>query len=143
MPDKHLYFALGALTGSGLSYLAIRFRSTLEQNNNFVKKLTNKVPDWELYLPALIFLVGLWGLVPDIIHALNILPKEVTRIDLFNIFFFHSYFEYIEDTNHRLDQIFNWLGEGILFIIAISCMCYYIHLVKKAISQHEHKSNHG
>jgi len=133
MPDKHFYFSIGALSGTILSYYIIRSVNTL-QKTALIKKLSKWQPDWLLYFPILIFLVGLWGLIPDILHALKIFPKEVTRSEIFNVFFMHSYFEKIEDIYPTIDRLLNWTGEVSLFSIAIGTMCYYISLVKKAVN---------
>ena len=118
MPNKHLYFAMGALTGSTISWSIRKARFWLLEHTHWMKHLYRWNRDWFLYfLPCF---VGFWGLIaltPDVLHGLNILPKEVTRSKIFNIFFFHSYFEKIEDSNLKLDQMLNWTGEFLLFFV--------------------------
>ena len=131
MPDKHLYFSIGASLGTIAVYGIALAKDKLEETSDFVKRLSKKEPDWFLYFPIVIFLVALWGLIPDILHALNILPKEVTRGPFFDLFFAHSTFERIEDTYPEIDRWLNWIGEGLLFLIAIGIMFYYIRLIKR------------
>ncbi len=128
MPEKHFYFSIGALVGTILSGYIGRAKRTLQQQNVLFRVLYKKDKHWFLFFPILIFLVGLWGLIPDIIHALRILPKDITRSDIFNIFFFHSYFEYIENNYPVIDRIFNWIGEIILLLISLVVMFYYVRI---------------
>jgi hypothetical protein len=76
--------------------------------------------------------VGLWGLIPDIIHFFGWLPKEDTRTAVFDVFFFHSSLEYIENTNSQLDDYLNLLGEFFLVAVALGTMVYYVIQIKKA-----------
>lgn len=133
MPDKHFYFSLGALLGSIISTIIGRNRHKLQKHNIIIKSLYKKEPHWFLFFPILIFIIGLWGLVPDILHALHILPKEITRSYIFNIFFLHSFFEIVEDTYPNIDRILNWIGELILFSISVGVMLFYVHQIKKAL----------
>ena len=87
--------------------------------------------DWFLYFPIIIGLFGLIGLVPDILHALHILPKEVTRGPFFDLFYFHSTFERLEDINHPLDWFLNTVGSIALILIALGVMIFYIRLIKR------------
>lgn len=114
MPDKHFYFSIGSSLGAVASYYVIGGKAELESRFQLLKRLKRKRIDWTLYFPLIIFLVGLWGLIPDILHALNILPKEITRGPLFDLFFFHSTFESLEDTNASLDRLLNWLGGNLV-----------------------------
>jgi len=134
MPDKHFYFSIGATIGTGLTYYIHQHSQILEQNNWFFRKLRKKSRHWFLYFPVLIFIVGLWGIIPDILHALNVLPKETTRSDLFNIFFFHSYFEHIEDKYLVINRILNWIGEGALAVISMGIMFFYIKLIAHTLN---------
>jgi len=84
--------------------------------------------------------VGCWGLVPDVFHALGVFPKEVTRSDIFDVFFFHSTFEHIESTMPVIDQYLNWLGQLFLVVIALGTMIYYIFQAKKAVELAQKKS---
>lgn len=134
MPEKHFYFSIGALLGAVLSFFIGRARHLLQKQNSFFKLLYKKDRHWFLFFPIIIFIIGLWGLVPDILHALRILPKDVTRSDVFNIFFFHSFFEHLEDASPTFNRILNWLGELILLSISLGVMVYYIKQIKKAIN---------
>lgn len=139
MPEKHFYFAVGAVAGSAICAVIGKVRHKLRESNGFVRWLYRKEPHWFLYFPAIIFLVGLWGLIPDVIHLLGLLPKEVTRSGLFDIFFFHSTFEHIEDTLPVVDRYLNLLGEFLLFTICLSIMVYYVMQIKKAAKMHKEK----
>jgi hypothetical protein len=77
--------------------------------------------------------VGLWGLIPDIIHFFGWLPKEDTRTAVFDVFFFHSSLEYIENTNAQLDYYLNLLGEFFLVSVALGVMVYYVVQIKKTV----------
>jgi len=135
MPEKHFYFSLGAVLGSLICSLIAKFRHSLRKHNSFVRWLYRKEPHWFLFFPVVIFLVGCWGLVPDIFHALGVFPKDVTRSAIFDIFFFHSTFEYIEGAFPIVDRYLNWAGEFFLVIIALGSMLYYIFQAKKAIKK--------
>ena len=139
MPEKHFYFAVGAVTGAAVCVAVAKARHKLRETNGFVRWLYRKEPHWFLYFPVVIFLVGLWGLIPDIVHLLGLLPKEVTRSAIFDLFFFHSTLEYIEDTQPVLDRYLNLLGEFLLVVICLSVMVYYVKQVKKAVKLHESK----
>jgi hypothetical protein len=81
----------------------------------------------------IIFLVGLWGLIPDIIHFSGWLSKEVTRTHLFDIFFFHTTFEHIENTMPVVDTYLNLFGQFLLAIICLGTMLFYVKQIRKAI----------
>ena len=139
MPEKHFYFSIGAALGTCVSYLIGRHRHAL-QNQIYIFKMINKRSrHWFLYFPIVIFVFGLWGLIPDIIHASGLLSKETTRGDLFDIFFFHSLFERLEDSNKAFDQVFNWIGQLILVVVSLGVMVFYIRTIKKIIKSR--KSN--
>ena len=107
-------------------------RHVLRKTNTFVQWLYRTEPHWFLYFPVIIFLVGLWGLIPDIIHLFGWLPKEDTRTALFDIFFFHSSFERIENTLPVVDHYLNLVGQALLTVVALSVMAYYVLQIKKA-----------
>jgi hypothetical protein len=133
MPDKHFYFSIGAVAGSGVSFLIGINRHSIQKNYLIFREIHRKNRHWFLYFPIIIFTFGLWGLIPDVIHASGILSKEQTRGEIFNIFFFHSFFEYIEDSNEGYDQILNWIGEFIILAISIGVMVFYINQIKKHV----------
>ena len=135
MPDKHFYFSIGASLGTAVSYYVIIARAKLEQNHRWIRKLNKKLRYWILYFPLIIFVIGLWGLVPDLLHASGLVDKDVTRGPLFNIFFFHSLFEQIEDTNLVLDRYLNWAGNILLFLISLISMMFYIRIIKRNVAR--------
>jgi hypothetical protein len=139
MPEKHFYFALGAAVGSAVCAVIAKQRRKLRNTSRFFQWLYRKEPHWFLYFPFLIFLVGLWGLIPDIIHFSGWLSKEVTRTHLFDIFFFHTTFEHIENTMPVVDAYLNLFGQFLLAIICLGTMLFYIKQVKKALAAFSEK----
>jgi hypothetical protein len=144
MPEKHFYFAVGATVGAGICVVIANKRHSLRKTSRFFQWLYCKDPHWFLYFPAIIFCVSLWGLIPDIVHLFGWLPKTVTRTAIFDVFFFHSTFEYIENTNVILDRYLNLIGEILLLLIALSVMLYYVFQVRLAllssrVSQKDHE----
>ncbi len=134
MPEKHFYFSVGAVVGSAACSLIAKSRHSLRQKSAFFQWLYRKEPHWFLYFPVVIFLVGLWGLVPDFLHAFSLLPKMETRTAIFDVFFFHSTFEHIENTSPVLDRYLNLLGEFLLMVICLGIMIYYVRQAKRAIN---------
>jgi len=97
MPAKHFYFANGAILGS-IVVLGIRLgRRWLYDRFTWFRSLYRMDRDWFLYFPVIIGMFGMIGLIPDILFALGFLPKAVVRSEPFNIFFFYSWFESVED----------------------------------------------
>lgn len=136
MPAKHFYFANGALLGS-MVVMTIRFkRKWLHENFSWFRQLYRFDRDWFLYFPIIIGLFGIYGLIPDILYATGLLPKDLIRSDFFNVFLGYSWFESVEDLPEyaHLDRFFNWLGEMILFTIAIGILVFYIRLTNTIIS---------
>lgn len=129
MPNKHFYFALGAMHGVVLVYLVRKTRQWLYTHSHWIRQLYRWDRDWFLCFPFAIGLFGVIGLIPDILHALHVLPKEVTRTPFFNLFFFHSSFEVLEDTNKTLDWILNTLGSVVLILISIGILLFYVRLI--------------
>jgi hypothetical protein len=135
MPEKHFYFSMGAVVGAGVCVYVAKKRHQLRKTNAFFQWLYRTEPQWFLYFPIVIFLVGLWGLVPDIIHVLGLMPKYETRSAIFDIFFFHSTFEHIENTNGVIDYYLNILGHFILVTLSLGVMIYYVSLIKRATKE--------
>jgi len=131
MPAKHFYFANGALLGSML-VIAVRFkRKWLHEKFPWFRRLYSFDRDWFLYFPVVIGLFGLYGLIPDILYATGLLPKDVVRSDFFNLFLGYSWFESVEDLpEYRfMNELWNWIGELILFLISIGILAFYIRLI--------------
>ena len=140
MPEKHFYFSVGAIAGSAVCAVIAKKRHKLRETSRFFQWLYRKEPHWFLYCPIVIFLVGMWGLIPDVIHFFGWLPKEVTRTWLFDIFFFHSTLEHIENTMPIVDSYLNFLGQSLLAIVCLGLILFYIRQAKKAISVFNNKS---
>lgn len=133
MPEKHFYFAVGGVVGSAVCAVIAKKRRQWKETSRFFQWLYNKEPHWFLYCPIVIFLVGMWGLIPDIIHFLGLLPKEVTRGALFDVFFFHSTFEHIENTMPLVDRYLNFLGQVMLLLVCLGVMLFYVRQAKRAL----------
>ncbi|ODS23122.1 hypothetical protein AB835_10390 [Candidatus Endobugula sertula] len=137
MPEKHFYFSVGAVVGSAVCVWVAKKRHALRKSSVFFQWLYRKEPNWFLYFPAVIFLVSLWGLIPDFIHAFGLMSKEQTRTGIFDIFFFHTTFEHIENTNPTMDYYLNVLGELLLVVICLGVMAYYVLQIKKAVRRYQ------
>ena len=136
MPNKHFYFAMGALSGTAISYVIRRSRFWLLKHTHWMNSIYKWNRHWFLYfLPFCVIILGLIALAPDIIHGFGILPKEVTRSRIFDLFFFHSYFEYIEDHNAAVDQLLNWVGEILLLVISTGVLLFYALYLRKLVYQ--------
>ena len=131
MPNKHFYFAMGASVGVVATVVLLKSRHWLYENKKWMRKLYRADRNWPVYFPVIIAFFGLTALTPDIIHALNILPKSATRTSLFNIFYGHTYFEWLEDANPKIDWYLNTLGSIVLFLVAIGILLHYIFIIKK------------
>jgi len=92
--------------------------------------------DWFLYFPLVIGMFGAIGLIPDILYVTGIMEKAATRSDFFNIFFFHSWLEKIEDLPEyrQLDRVFNWIGEVFLYSLSIGILFFYIRLGRQIVA---------
>ncbi len=134
MPNKHFYFAMGAANGALVSLLVRRSRRWLFERYKVVRRLYRLDRDWFLYFPFFIGVMGIVALTPDILHALRVFPKEFTRGNVFNIFYFHSYFEWLEDESESLDWVMNTIGSLSLFFLAIGIFFFYIREIKKIIT---------
>lgn len=132
MPEKHFYFAVGAVAGSAVCAVVAKKRHQWRETSRFFQWLYRKEPHWFLYCPVIIFFTGMWGLIPDIVHFLGLLPKEVTRSALFDVFFLHSTFEHIENTMPVVDKFLNLLGQVLLAVVCLGLMVFYVQQAKKA-----------
>lgn len=141
MPNKHFYVAVGAAHGAVLASYIYARRHALYEKFAVVRRCYRRDPDWPLYLPFLLLPFSLWGLVPDILHALRILPKEVTRKPLFDVFFFHSTFERWEDENATLDWVLNNLGSAVLAVLGLGVMVFYVRYARRLRQQLEVPQN--
>ncbi len=137
MPEKHFYFSIGATVGSAVCVALAKKRHEWRKTSRFLQWLYRKEPQWFLYFPLIILAIGIWGLIPDIIHLMGWLPKEQTRGALFDVFFFHSTLEHIENTMPVLDYYLNIIGEFLLLAIALAVMFYYVIQIKKAVANHQ------
>lgn len=131
MPNKHFYVAVGAAHGVLLVVALRSARHWLYRHTRWMRSLYRWDRDWFLYFPALIAAVSVWGLIPDILHGLSLLPKAVTRSDIFNIFFFHSLWEKLEDSSAALDWILNLSGLVLLLAISLGIMIFYVREIKR------------
>ena len=118
MPEKHFYISVGAVVGSLVCVGIAKCRHRWRESSAFVQWLYRKEPHWFLYFPVLILCVSLWGLIPDIITLFGWLPKELTRTAIFDVFFFHSTFEHIENTQPQLDHWLNIIGQVLLLVVS-------------------------
>ena len=66
VPEKHFYFSIGAVVGSAICVVVAKKRHALRKTSAFFQWLYRKDPHWFLYFPIVIFMVGLWGLIPPI-----------------------------------------------------------------------------
>ncbi len=136
MPNKHFYFSIGALFGITVSWSIRKARFWLLEHTGWMKLIYRWNRYWYLYfLPFCVAIFGLIAWIPDIFHALGVFPKEVTRSSVFNLFFFHSYFEYIEDQNETVNHLLNLTGEFLLFFIAIGILFFYAFYLKKLVQK--------
>jgi hypothetical protein len=133
MPAKHFYFANGAILGS-MVVMAVRFkRKWLYEKFSWFRGLYSLDRDWFLYFPVVIGLFGIYGLIPDILYATGLLPKDVIRSDFFNLFLGYAWFESVEDLPEysQLNQLWNWSGELFLSLISLGIMAFYIRLANR------------
>lgn len=133
MPNKHFYFALGAANGAVVAYCVRKARRWLFKQFKIVRRLYRLDRDWFLYFPFFIGVMGLIALTPDILHALHVLPKDMTRSGFFNLFYFHSYFEWLEDESASANWVMNITGSVFLFCLALSIFIFYVNQVKNII----------
>jgi hypothetical protein len=125
MPNKHVYFALGAAHGAIFVVWVRHKRRAWFEKYRWMRQLYRWDADWFLYFPIVIGCFGCLGLIPDVLLALSVLPKEMVRSDLFNVFYGYSWFEYVEDKCADIDHIVNTLGSFFLYTIAIGMFAFY------------------
>lgn len=125
MPNKHFYFAIGATHGAAIAAYVYYNRRAWYAKYRWVRRLYRWDRDWPLYLPLIMPLIGLWGLIPDILHGTGFLDKASTRLPFYDLFFFHSTFEMIEDSNKMLDHWLNTSGSILLFLLSMGLFVFY------------------
>jgi len=135
MPNKHFYFAMGALHGAAIAVWVHTQRHAWFKRYRWVRRLYHRKPDWFLYFPVVIALFGCLALVPDTLYALDILPKSVIRSDLFNVFYGYAWFEHMEDSSPRLDWLFNTIGSALLYALSLLVLGLYASLVTAELHQ--------
>lgn len=131
MPNKHFYVAMGAAHGVLLVIALRAARHWLYRHTRWMRRLYRWDRDWFLYFPVLIAAVSVWGLIPDLLHGLSLLPKDVTRSAAFNIFFFHSLWEELENSSPALDRVLNLSGLAVLLTISLGIMIFYVREIKR------------
>lgn len=136
MPNKHFYFAMGALHGAAVVAWAHQKRHAWYERYRWMRTLYRWNPDWFLYFPMVIALFGCLALVPDALYALDILPKSVIRSDLFNVFYGYAWFEHMEDRSPRLDWMLNTIGSVLLYALSLMVLGIYAHFVAAELRQH-------
>ncbi len=129
MPNKHFYFAMGALHGAAVVVWVHSQQHAWFQRYRWVRQLYRRHPDWHLYFPTVIVTFGFLALVPDTLYALGILSKSAIRSDLFNVFYGYAWFEHVEDSSPRLDWLFNTLGSGLLYALSLAVLGFYVRLL--------------
>ena len=127
MPNKHFYFAMGALHGTAVVVWVHSKRHNWFERYRWMRKLYRWDPDWFLYFPIVIALFGCLALLPDALYALDILPKSTIRSDPFNVFYGYSWFEQMEDRSPRFDWLANSIASAAMYLLALSVQLYYIH----------------
>lgn len=143
MPNKHFYFAIGALHGTAVVAWAHSRRHIWFERYRWVRQLYWCNPDWFLYFPVVIALFGCLALLPDALYALDILPKSTIRSDMFNVFYGYAWFEHIEDRSPRLDWLFNTTGSALLYALALAVLGFYTHLATSELKRHRAVQNAG
>ncbi len=129
MPNKHVYFALGVTHGAFLvTWMHYRRRDWFK-NYRWMRQLCRFDPDWFLYFPWVLACFGCFGLIPDVILALDLLPKEKVRSDLFNVFYGYSLLEHIEDKRPDVDHLLNTFGSLILYTVALGVLAFYARVL--------------
>lgn len=126
MPNKHFYVAVGAAHGAVAAYLIHRYRHRLRQRWGWFRNFSRQHPDWHLWYPVLFVPFIVWALIPDLLHASALLPKQETRGPLFDLFFLHSSFERWEDQYPFLDRLLNATGSLLLLAIGLGNFVFYV-----------------
>lgn len=125
MPNKHVYFALGATHGATCVIWVHHKRRDWFEKYRWMRQIYKWDADWFLYFPLVICLFGCVGLIPDVLLALNLLSKGLVRSGLFNIFYGYSWLEYIEDKHPDIDHIANTLGSLALYTLALGVLMFF------------------
>lgn len=125
MPNKHFYFAMGVLHGAAVVTWVGYKRHAWFERYRWMRRLNRWNADWFLYSPGVMALLGCVALVPDLLHASDLLPKAAIRSDLFNVFYGYAWFEHMEDVSPGLDWLFNTVGSATLYTLAIGVLACY------------------
>lgn len=131
MPNKHFYVAIGAAHGALAAALLHRYQHRLAARWRWFRRLCRRNPDWFLYFPAIYLPFVVWAVMPDLLHGLAILPKEVTRGPLFDIFYLHSSFERWEDSYLVLDRVLNAIGSVTLLTLGLGNLIFYVRAYRR------------
>jgi len=126
MPNKHFYVAMGAAHGAMAAHLVRQHRHRLRQRWRWFRHFSRRHPDWYLWFPIIYVPFIIWALLPDLLHASAVLPKEVTRGPLFDLFYLHSSFERWEDQYPRVDRLLNAIGSLLLVGIGLGNFVFYV-----------------
>lgn len=135
MPNKHFYFAMGAANGALITIVVRKARRWLFEKYSFFRRLYRLDRDWFLYFPFFIGIMGVIALTPDILHGLRVLPKAITRGDFFNLFYFHSYFEWLEDASFTANWVMNTAGSVFLLLLSLGIFVFYVYEIKRIVNK--------
>lgn len=127
---------MGALHGTAVVVWVHSHRHAWFERYRWVRQLYRWNPDWFLYFPVLIALFGCLALVPDVLYALDILPKSVIRSYLFNVFYGYAWFEQMEDRSPSFDWLANSTASGALYLLALGVLLYYVRQARQRMSIH-------
>lgn len=131
MPNKHVYFAIGALHGAAVIAWVGHNRHAWFEHFRWVRALYRWDRDWFLYFPLGIAFFGALALVPDILLAFELLPKKIIRSNVSNIFYGYAWFEQIEDANPAIDHLLNTLGSVVLYGLSLGVLGFYAKELSK------------
>jgi hypothetical protein len=135
LPNKHVYFALGATHGVAVVAWVHHKRHEWFARHRWMRKLYRWDADWFLYFPFVIAIFGLIALVPDILLAFDLLPKELIRSNIFNVFYGYAWLEQLEDREPAINHMLNILGSSFLYLLSIAVLAFYAQKLVASQSQ--------